>query len=285
MAINLSNNPLSAIKLGESDILKGYVGANQMFPNATEITGAAFTNASTNNTAKAESYVVSGDIGSSFSFGSYVFATGPSGTQVLSASPTTYQMNIEANSVCGTAARYPSVTIVPEGSTTLASGVPSTDTILQDAAASVVTNNIGLTQTVTNSVYQTVTVGGQTRWAQGAAWIITVNYTQGTYANAVSGLRLSVLGVSSTPNVAATFNFTAITPSGNCGVENCTAGAASQVFWGANPTQGGTYSVLATLANNISTQAMTFTTDATSSNSPACVVMVPGSVASGNVFP
>ena len=40
MPINLFNNPLSSIKLGADNILKGYVGNSQIFPNDAEITAA-----------------------------------------------------------------------------------------------------------------------------------------------------------------------------------------------------------------------------------------------------
>ena len=65
MPINLSNDPLSSIKLGESNILKGYVGEGQLFPNNTEITAAAFTDANIANTGGNTPYVVSGEIGAS----------------------------------------------------------------------------------------------------------------------------------------------------------------------------------------------------------------------------
>ena len=41
MPINLFDNPLSSIKLGADDILKGYIGNSQIFPNDTEITSSS----------------------------------------------------------------------------------------------------------------------------------------------------------------------------------------------------------------------------------------------------
>ena len=48
MPINLSNNPLASIKLGANDILKGYIGNNEIFPNLitidfTSISGLGLT--------------------------------------------------------------------------------------------------------------------------------------------------------------------------------------------------------------------------------------------------
>ena len=66
MPINLFNNPLASIKLGANDILKGYIGNGQVFPNSTDITAAAFDNANIANTGGNTPYTVSGDVGSSF---------------------------------------------------------------------------------------------------------------------------------------------------------------------------------------------------------------------------
>ena len=45
MPINLAESPLTTMKLGETQILKGYTGHQQVFPNDTEITAAAYDNA------------------------------------------------------------------------------------------------------------------------------------------------------------------------------------------------------------------------------------------------
>jgi len=177
MAINLSNNPLSAIKLGESDILKGYIGINQMFPNSTEITAAAFTNATTTNTAKNEPYVVSGEIGSSFTLTGSGGTSGLAGTQVISSSPTTYQIPIDANTTCGASSRSPQIVIAPVGSTVLAGGLSNTDTISQAAGPAIITNSgIAMTASIVGSG-PTITIGGNLYWSAGAVFTITLNYT------------------------------------------------------------------------------------------------------------
>ena len=94
MPINLFNNPLASIKLGASDILKGYIGNGQIFPNDAEITAAAFDNTNIANTGGNTPYSVSGEIGASFTLTGSAGATGPSGTQVISTSPTVYQIAI-----------------------------------------------------------------------------------------------------------------------------------------------------------------------------------------------
>ena len=127
MPINISDSPLSSIKIGENNILKGYVGEGQIFPNNTEITGAAFTNSNVANTGGNEPYVVSGDIGSSFTLTGSSGATGPVGTQVLSTSPTTYQIAIDDQSTtCAAPIRNPQILIAPQGNTVLAGALSNT---------------------------------------------------------------------------------------------------------------------------------------------------------------
>jgi len=67
MPLNLAQNPLSSLKIGESNVLKSIVGINQIYPNDAEITAAAFDNASIANTGGNTPYTVSGEIGASFS--------------------------------------------------------------------------------------------------------------------------------------------------------------------------------------------------------------------------
>lgn len=176
MPINLFNNPLASIKLGASDILKGYIGNGQIFPNNTEITAAAFTNSNIANTGGNTPYVVSGEIGSSFTLTGSTGATAPSGTQVISTSPSTYQIAIGANTGCNAASRNSQVLITPQGNTILASGLSSTDTIIQAAGPSSVNNVTTITMSSTGSG-PTVNVGGQLRWASGATLVVTFSVT------------------------------------------------------------------------------------------------------------
>ena len=193
MPLNLAQNPLSSLKIGESNVLKSIVGINQIYPNNTEITAAAFTDANIANTGGNTPYVISGEIGASFSLTGSSGATGPSGTQVISTSPTTYQIAIASNQGCGAPQRNSQVLITPQGNTVLASGLSNTDTITQAAGPATVPNNIGLTITVTNSSYQTITVGGQVRWAAGASWNVRIGYTIGAGGN--SGIsRMTING-------------------------------------------------------------------------------------------
>ena len=178
MPINLFNNPLASIKLGANDILKGYIGNSQIFPNDTEITAAAFTDANIANTGGNTPYVVSGEIGASFTLTGSTGATAPSGTQVISTSPTTYQIAIaDQSTTCGALARNSQVLITPQGNTTLASGLSNTDTITQAAGPALVNNTgIAMTASITGSG-PTITDGGVLKWAAGAYFDVTLNYT------------------------------------------------------------------------------------------------------------
>ena len=190
MPINLFDSPLSSIKLGANSILKGYIGNGQIFPNDTEITAAAFTNANIANTGGNTPYVVSGEIGASFTLTGSAGATAPSGTQVISASPSTYQIAIGANTGCNAASRNSQVVIAPQGNTVLAGGLSNTDTIIQAAGPSSVSNVTTITMSSTGSG-PTVNIGGQLRWAVGAVltttFSVTTNYTLGGISMSIDG--------------------------------------------------------------------------------------------------
>ena len=205
MPINLFNNPLSSIKLGADNILKGYIGNSQIFPNDTEITAAAFTNASIANTGGNTPYVVSGEVGASFTLTGSTGATAPSGTQVISTSPTTYQIAIaDQSTTCGALARNSQVLITPQGNTVLASGLSNTDTIIQAAGPVTVPNNVGLTISATNVLRYTVNVGGQLYWAPGSQWRIDVGYTVGAGGN--TGISRLTVGSSFSAAVSQGIN-------------------------------------------------------------------------------
>jgi hypothetical protein len=196
MPINLFNNPLSSIKLGADDILKGYIGNGQVFPNSAEITAAAFDNASIANTGGNTPYTVSGDVGSSFTLTGSSGAVAPSGTQVISTSPTTYQIAIgDQSTACGSALRYPQVSIGTIGNTVLASGLSNTDTITQAAGPVNANNNNALTISAVNTVYNTQT---------GARWTVTIQYTVGIQ-NAIQNISTRFPNPVS-PNQFAVYN-------------------------------------------------------------------------------
>ena len=178
MPINLFNDPLASIKLGADDILKGYIGNSQIFPNDTEITAAAFTNSTIANTGGNTPYVVSGEVGASFTLTGSNGATAPSGTQVISTSPTTYQIAIaDQSTTCGATSRNAQVVIVPQGNTILSGGLNNTDTISQAAGPALINNTgIAMTASITGNG-PTVTVGGVLYWAAGAYFDVTLNYT------------------------------------------------------------------------------------------------------------
>ena len=83
MPTNIGDAPLDGIKIGQAAIPKAYVGIDQIFPNTTEITAAAFDNANVTNTAQNTDYTVAGEIGSSFTLTGSSGATAPVGTQVF----------------------------------------------------------------------------------------------------------------------------------------------------------------------------------------------------------
>ena len=180
MPTNIGDAPLTGLQIGQAAVSKGYVGIDQIFPNEVEITAAAFDNASITNAAQNTDYTVSGEIGATFTLVGSNGATGPAGTQVLAASPTTYSIAITDNSGCGVSGRSPQIVINPQGSTVLASGLSNTDTISQAGGTANQANTWSWTTSVTNLVYNTITVGGQLRWANGAKWSVSHTLNSGT---------------------------------------------------------------------------------------------------------
>ena len=180
MPINLSNDPLSSIKLGESSILKGYVGEGQLFPNNTEITAAAFTNSSITNAGGNTPYVVSGAIGSSFDLIGSLGATAPTGTQVLSTTSQTYQIGIgDQSSTCGATQRNSQIVITPQGNSVLASGLSNTDTISQAQGPQNSSNTTSVSCVVTNSSRVTAS----SRWRASTASSSSTSSTSPTTAS------------------------------------------------------------------------------------------------------
>ena len=180
MPTNIGDAPLTGLQIGQAAVSKGYVGIDQIFPNEVEITAAAFDNASITNAAQNTDYTVSGEIGATFTLVGGNGATGPAGTQVLSTSPTTYPIAISDNSGCGVSGRSPQIIINPQGSTVLASGLSNTDTISQAGGTANQANTWSWTTSVTNTVYNTITIGGQLRWSNGAKWSVSHTLNSGT---------------------------------------------------------------------------------------------------------
>jgi len=186
MPINLFNDPLSSIKLGGDDILKGYIGNSQIFPNNAVITAASFTDSNIASSGGNTPYVISGDIGASFTLTGSAGATAPSGTQVLSTSPSTYQIAIsDQSSTCGAAQRSPQIVIAEQEETVLDTGVNNTDTIIQAAgpATNPVTTSLTLTTSIiTNTV---VTQNGTKYWGQGAKIQFNITVSTSSTLNSI----------------------------------------------------------------------------------------------------
>ena len=295
MPINLFNNPLSSIKLGADDILKGYIGNGQIFPNDTEITAAAFTDANIANTGGNTPYVVSGETGASFTLTGSLGATAPSGTQVIAVSPTTYQIAIEDQSeTCDAIQRNSQIVITPQGNTVLASGLSNTDTIVQAAGPVTQTNNIGLTISVSNTVYAVQNIGGVLYWVGGnsgvgAEWIVTVNYTRGSMLAPPNSALSAIHTLSINANGVTNEVFNAvqvITPAdptgspGQVNINSTTRGEAGS----------GVYSVKYRMQGSGTGQSQYVTFSAVAnvwapSYGYGCWQAVPSTVSSGNLFP
>jgi len=300
MPLNLAQNPLSSLKIGESNVLKSIVGINQIYPNDTEITAAAFTDANIANTGGNTPYVVSGETGASFTLTGSLGATAPSGTQVISTSPTTYQIAIgDQSTTCSAIQRNSQIVITPQGNTVLDSGLSNTDTIIQAAGPVTQTSNIGLTISVSNTAYAVQNVGGVLKWVGGnggvgAEWIVTVNFTQGSMLpppnsalNPIYTISINAIGDPGSavngPLFAAVLVKTPADPTGSPGqayTNSTTRGNAGS----------GVYSVRYRMQGSGSGQSqyVTFSAVATVWDPVygyGCWQAVPSTVSSGNLFP
>ncbi len=221
MPTNIGDAPLDDLKIGQAAVSKGYVGINQIFPNTTEITAAAFDNANVTNAAQNTDYTVAGEIGSSFTLTGSSGATGPAGTQILSSSPTTYPIAIGDNTTCQAPARNPSIVIAPIGSTVLASGLSNTDALVQASGPSQAMWAISGTTSVTytGGASGTSQIGGTWYWVAGATWDVSYAVTGNIPYSALDPNGPALYGYSQTPSTFGNYSVTNTTgPSGVTGV-------------------------------------------------------------------
>ena len=210
MPTNLGNAPLDGLKIGQTEVLRAYVGIDQIFPNATAISAAAFDNATVNNGAQNTDYTVAGEVGSSFILTGSAGATGPAGTQVLGSTSATYPIAIGGNDACGAQGRSPQIVIAPQGNSVLVGGLSNTDTIAQAAgpinnnfnaggtiSASFTNSNLGTTYQQINGVYY---------YMVGAEFSVTWSYndTSGVPYMASSSSDSAVSGASFTYGAGTT---------------------------------------------------------------------------------
>jgi len=233
MPTNIGDAPLDGLKIGQAAIPKAYVGIDQIFPNTTEITAAAFDNANVTNTAQNTDYTVAGEIGASFTLTGSSGATGPVGTQVLSSSPTTYPIAIGDNSACQAAGRSPQIIIAPQGATVLASGLSNTDTITQAGGPSPMpyAANATATITYTGGASGRTYIGSTWYWVAGATWDVSYSVTGNVQYSALDANGPALYGYSQTPATFGNYSVTNTTgpagvtgyngPVGNLSYKNC----------------------------------------------------------------
>lgn len=250
MPINSSKDPLASIKLGESDILKGYIGSGQIFPNNAEITSAAFTDSNISNNGGNTNYVVAGDIGATFTLTGSNGASISTATRVLSGPTATYQILIgDQSNICGSTQRSPQIVIAPQGDTVLANGVNNTDTILQ--AAGPAYNPVTTSLTLSASVYDNVVVtqNGTKYWGQGAQ--VRFNITVSTNST-LSSIRLQGISPSAGSGMAINPGFGGSTtgpgngyvwddylPDSDSGYNTPYSSGAPYAIWNSTPATNG----------------------------------------------
>lgn len=194
MPSNIENANISALKLGTVDVTKAFIGHENVYPNTREITGAVFTDTSAiANSGGTRTYRVTGDLGSQYTLTGSGGASSL-GNQTLSTSPTDYSISISSNTSCGASSRTPTMTIVPSGSTVLASGVSSTSSFTQSAGPPLINYTPTHTVVITTNQYPTTTVNGVLHYATGTIWTITGTVNGAGYLTGFYGYASGAYG-------------------------------------------------------------------------------------------
>lgn len=174
MPSNIENANISAIKLGTADVIKGYIGHEDVYPNSREIQSGAFTSTSTlSNSGGTKYFRVTGETGAT-----YDLTGSGAGSYILSTSPYDHTISVGANNACGASGRTITTTLLPTGSTILQGGGGSfASSFSQSAGPSM--NNVNATASIsaTNTNRVTTTVGGSLYWAAGSSWSISYSST------------------------------------------------------------------------------------------------------------
>ena len=231
MPSNIENANISAIKLGIVDMTKGYIGHEEVYPNTREIQSFAFADTSTvSNAGETRVLNIGGEVGATFNL------TGTNGIQAslgpysLSSASQGFNIVISANNSYGAPQRSPSVTIAASGSTTLASGLPTTRTLTQAAGPSISSIAINGSVSVTNLVNNTTVVNGVTRWANGASFRITHSFTTN------GSIPWSFLTTQNSAQARANFNGTSTNPTYATQTNHGVASYSGTYYWS---TSGG----------------------------------------------
>ena len=226
MPTNLGPEAISAIKAGHVDVVAMYAGDTQIFPNEVVLQSAAYTDTSNiSTTGGTRIFRVTGEIGCSYSLSGSL-----SGSYNLATSPFDHTVTASYNGSCTATSRSFPVTLTPLGNTTLQGGGSTfTSSFTQGGGPGITYYTPSGSVTVTNTNYVTITVSGQLRWAQGAAWSIAWTYNDnrissgnlyvapglaGSYggtlpgsSSSASGTATFILGAQSTTQVAFGLSF------------------------------------------------------------------------------
>ena len=209
MPSNIEHENISAIKLGTTDMTKGYIGHEQIYPNSREIQSGAFTSTSTiSNSGGTRSFRVSGEIGATYDLTGY-----GAGSYILPTSPYDHTISVSSNNACGASSRTITTTLVPTGSTTLQGGGSSfTSSFSQSAGPAINSVNATASISATNTTRVTTPVGGNLYWAAGSVFSITYSSTSSiqtsVYLSAFGSGNWSVSQSQGGSNVSGTATWT-----------------------------------------------------------------------------
>lgn len=199
MPSNIENANISAIKLGTADVVKGYIGHDEVYPNTRTITSAAFTDTSNlSYGGGTRVFRVTGEAGSTFN----VSASNGSGGGSYTLGSFPEDINISVSSTgCTGSARTVTGTLTPTGATSLQGGGSTFVSSFNQTAGPGITNYTGtFNVSVTEVSKTTTTISGVIYYAAPTVWDVTYTWNFGGLTASYITISESGLGMYNSPN-------------------------------------------------------------------------------------
>lgn len=184
MPSNIEHANISAIKLGTADVVSGYIGHEEVYPNSKQITSAVFTDTSNlSYGGGTRVFRVTGESGSTFNVSASNGSGG--GSYTLGSSPEDINISV-SNIGCTGSARTITGTLTPTGSTVLQGGGSTFTSSINQNAGPGITNYTGTWSISVSEVTKNTTViGGTTYYTAGSQWDVTYTWNFGSTLDAL----------------------------------------------------------------------------------------------------
>jgi len=185
MPSNIENANISAIKLGIADVVSGYIGYEQVYPNGREIASGVYTDTSQVPAAASahfRTFLVTGEVGAEYSLnvatrvsndssGGPYNLTPVNGNYTLTSTTKSHSLSFN-DAPCGSSVTdIAYMTLTPTGLTSIAGGASTiTANLTQGAGDPIYDWSPTFTWTITNTNRVVVVENGVTKWASGSTF-------------------------------------------------------------------------------------------------------------------